>query len=179
MNELHGPIYFLEDHAGFIRRTLALAIDFLILVLCSGIGTEIYSRLAPDTWFTDSSMAMIALAFLVSSLAYLIGFRMTDGGTPGYRLMRIRYASMLDIPPTLLTRTYRAVMAIFLLLFFSLDHIWILFDPCKQAWHDKVTGFYVVRKSAQSHGTQKIVQRVINFMMLSFVVWEPARERTD
>ena len=62
------------------------------------------------------------------------------------------------------------------MLFFAFDHIWILFDEHKQAWHDKLAGFYVVKRKARPCGTQRVTQRIINFMMLTFVVWEGAPE---
>ncbi len=97
-------------------------------------------------------------------------------GTPGYRIMRIRYAYAFDRRPSFLAILYRAGMAVFLMLFFLLDHIWILFDPHKQAWHDKVSGFYVVKCDAKPTGTRPVRRRYINFMMLTFPVWEPDGE---
>ena len=87
--------------------------------------------------------------------------------------MRIRYAYMLSGRPSVTMLLYRSMMALFLLWFFALDHFWILFDERKQAWHDKVSGFYVVKCRAEPVGTVRVVRRVINFMMLTFVVWEP------
>ena len=48
-----------------------------------------------------------------------------------------------------------------------------VFDERKQAWHDKVSGFYVVKRNARPIGTRRVVQRLIHFMMLTFVVFEP------
>jgi hypothetical protein len=80
----------------------------------------------------------------------------------------------LNEKPTVLTIFYRAAIAVFLLWFFCLDHIWIAFDERKQAWHDKVSGFYIVKRNARPVGWARINRRVIQFMMLTFPVWEPA-----
>ncbi len=107
------------------------------------------------------------------ALLYSLVFRMTPRGTLGYRTVGIRYAHMLSDRPAWTALAYRAAIALFLLWIFALDHLWILFNRHKQAWHDKVAGFYVVRTNAQPIGTRRVVRRVINFMMLTFVVWEP------
>ena len=98
----------------------------------------------------------------------------TAGGTLGYRIVGIRYAYALGGRPPWYLTMYRSAIAVFLLWTFSLDHLWIAFDKNKQAWHDKLSGFYVVKRRAQPCGTRRIVRRIINFMMMSFVVWEPA-----
>jgi uncharacterized RDD family membrane protein YckC len=110
----------------------------------------------------------------VGALVYLIGFRFSMKGTPGYRVVRIRYAYALSGEPAWYSIAFRSVLAIFLMWIFALDHFWILFDRRKQAWHDKVSGFYVVKSGAQPIKTQRVVQRMVNFMMFTFVVWEPA-----
>lgn len=173
MSEQTGPIYSPEAYAGFIRRTLALAIDAAILVTLWVTLPWLWYSSAPPVWVTMESYVWLYAGLIVFAFAYLFGFRLTTGGTPGYRIVRIRYAYMLSGRPSLATIMFRSILALFLLWFFALDHLWILFDERKQAWHDKVSGFYVVKCSAQPVGTTRIVQRVINFMMLSFVVWEP------
>jgi len=164
-----------------MRRTVAVCIDALILLAIDYALGEALLNFAPDSWFTEdgylsSQVAIVYhFSFWPMSILYLFGFRLSINGTPGYRIIRIRYAYALGEKPPLLSIAYRAAVAVFLLWFFALDHIWILFDPHKQAWHDKVSGFYVVKRRAKPHGTQLMNRRLINFMMLTFPVWEPAR----
>jgi uncharacterized RDD family membrane protein YckC len=61
-------------------------------------------------------------------------------------------------------RGARALWGVCLLLGFALDHIWILFDEHKQAWHDKIAGFYVVRGDAQPIAMVPMKRRLIGFM---------------
>lgn len=174
MSEQVGPIYDRQAYAGFIRRSTALVIDGILLV-GAWIGAPwIWYWAAPAGWVTEGSYRWVYFGMLVMALGYLIGFRLTTSGTPGYRIMRIRYATMLSGKPAVSSLLFRAVLALFLMWFFALDHLWILFDERKQAWHDKVSGFYVVKCDARPVGTGRIVRRVIQFMMLTFVVWEPA-----
>lgn len=175
-SERDGPKYERGDFAGFWRRTTALAIDGIILLAIDFITPELWYRFAPYEWVTVESYAWLEIGLVGFILAYLFGFRLTPRGTLGYRIVGICYAYMLGGRPPVYMILYRSAVALFLLWVFSLDHLWILFDKRKQSWHGKVSGFYVVKKNARPCGTQRIVRRVVNFMMLSFVVWEPAAD---
>ena len=174
-----GPVYAAQDYAGFIRRTIAMAIDLLILYGLWYAAGEIICYIAPDGWFDEdgcmSDAAELNYYFSLWPLAaiYMLGLRMTRGGTIGYRIVGIRYAYALGDRPPFYLIIYRAFIAVFLLWFFFLDHIWIAFDERKQAWHDKVSGFYVVKRRAQPIGTARMNRRYIQFMMMTFAVWEP------
>ncbi len=176
MSERDGPKFAPGDFAGFWRRTTALAIDGVILLGIDFITPELWYHFGRPEWETYESYAWIELGLVAFILAYHFGFRLTPRGTPGYRIVGICYVYMLGGRPPVYMILYRSAIALFLLWFFALDHWWILFDKRKQAWHDKVSGFYVVKKSAQPRGTQRIVRRVVNFMLLTFVVWEPDAE---
>ncbi|HKQ47349.1 MAG TPA: RDD family protein [Phycisphaerae bacterium] len=174
MNQLVGPVFDYRDYAGFWRRSIALVIDFLILIIIYLCAAEYWYDLVPESWWTATVAANIEFGLFLFVLAYLFLFRLTQGGTPGYRLVRIRYAHMFNEKPTMLQRSYRAAITMFMIWgLFVIDHFWILFDERKQTWHDKVSGFYVVKCKARPMGTQQVVQRIVNFMMLSLVVWEP------
>lgn len=173
-----GPIYDRSAYAGFWRRTLALLIDLALLNILWWASLLIWYNVDTPAEWHKYEFACIRLGTLVVSLVYLIGLRMTDRGTLGYRIMRIQYAYAFDRRPTWLDRVYRAILAVVLLWFFLLDHIWIIFDERKQAWHDKVSGFYVIKRGAQPIGSTQIVRRMIDFMMLSFPVIEPVGEST-
>ena len=173
MSARTGHVYRRSDYGGFLRRTIALAIDLAIWSAVF-VVTAIAWFLATDASGDDEAPAVWAsLITNVGFLAYNFALRTTRRGTLGYRIMRIEYAPMLEGPISRLGLCYRAVIAIFLMLFFGLDHLWILFDEHKQAWHDKLAGFYVIRRGAKPIATCAVRRRVINFMMLTFVVWEP------
>ncbi|MBN2562325.1 MAG: RDD family protein [Phycisphaerae bacterium] len=181
MAQIIGPVYDRDDYAGFTRRTIALTIDVLILAGFHYALGEALIHLAPDDWFTedgwltDEASIWYEFSFWPIAILYLFGFRLSCYGTPGYRIVGIRYAYILGDKPSFIAVVYRAAIALFLLWFFGLDHIWIIFDARKQAWHDKVSGFYVVKRKAVPVGTEPVNHRVIHFMMLTFPVWEPKR----
>lgn len=168
-----GPKYAKCDYAGFWRRTAALIIDGVLLAVIGFLAPWAWYYLAPYEWVTERSYLWVGLGWWIFSAVYLLGFRMLECGTPGYRIVRIRYAYMRAGSPSAVFRLARALMAFVLLWCFALDHLWILFDSQKQAWHDKLTGFYVIKRRAEPIGTQEIVRRLINFMGFTFFVWEP------
>lgn len=176
MSQLTGPAYKHEDYAGFIRRTAALLFDMIMISLGSIVIGTVCIVIPTKPWTEEQEDAVFTFVFAMTFILYMLGFRLSLKGTPGYRLFRIRYAYMLDGKPTVLTLLFRSFVAVVLLLFFALDHLWILFDEHKQAWHDKLSGFYVVRSKARPVGTQRVTRRIINFVMLTFIVWEAAPE---
>lgn len=174
MSQEFGPIYDRRDYAGFIRRTAALVIDVAILIAIYAAVMMGWYVLVPVEWVTDAADLRIAAGWYVFSFGYMFGFRFLERGTPGYRIMRIRYAYLFSRKPTKAAIMLRSVSAVFLMWFFALDHFWILFDERKQSWHDKISSFYVIKRSAQPIGTRRIVQSVTNIFGLTFICMEPA-----
>lgn len=174
MSEQSGPIFAERDYASFWQRTTALIIDAVILLALWVLMAFAAAWIAPSAMDNDDAWDGLILVWWLVVIGYSLAFRMTSRGTLGYRLVGIRYAHMLSDRPPWTALAFRAVVALFLLWLFLLDHLWILFNRHKQAWHDKLAGFYVVRSRAAPIGTRRVVRRVVNFMMLTFVVWEPA-----
>ena len=179
MSELVGPIYTSDDYAGFVRRTAALAIDAVILLAALVVVAITWHTIVPEEQVTDRAIGRIFSGWILACFAYQLLLRLGVKGTLGYRLVGIRYAYMLSERPSWTALAFRSVVAVFLLWLFALDHFWILADERKQAWHDTLAGFYVVKRRAEPRGTQRVVRRVINFMMLTFEVWEPATEQSS
>ncbi len=176
MSHRIGPIYAKKDYAGFIRRTAALILDAIIIISAYFGSAYGWYYLAPAEWVTVQSYKIIEGIWLIATFAYVFGMRLTVRGTLGYRIVGIRYAHMLSSKPSKWALAFRATLAPVLMWFFALDHWWILADPRKQAWHDKMTGFFVVKRHAKPIGECQMVQRVANFMLLTFLVWEPAAD---
>jgi uncharacterized RDD family membrane protein YckC len=176
MSERFGPIYATCDYAGFIRRSVALLLDGVILVAAWYVASYGWYYLAPAEWVTQRAYSLISAGWWLLSTVYVLGLRLTLRGTLGYRLVGIQYAYMLDEQPPWTALAFRATLAPVLLWFFALDHFWILVDKRKQAWHDKTTGFFVIKRGTQSIGQCRMVQRVIGFMLLTLTVWEPLAE---
>ena len=152
------------DYAGFVRRVLANLIDGLLLgvvwlfnrfVLLKAIISQISSELAAGgdpmtTMNTIQTVTWIVFGFnMACFVAYMVGFKWIRGATPGYSALGIKLVSMNGAPLTLLQATVRFLVSLCSQLALGLGFFWIIFDKKKQAWHDKVSGTYVVRASAQ------------------------------
>ena len=177
MSQAIGPIYDRRDYAGFIRRTTAHVIDAAILFAIFAAVLLGWYGLAPAGWATDTANRWIEAGWCLFSFGYMFGFRFLERGTPGYRIMRIRYVYLFSRKPTRTAIMLRSLSAVFLMWFFALDHFWILFDERKQTWHDKISSFYVIKRAAQPIGTRRIVQGVTNIFGLTFICMEPAEDR--
>ena len=68
-----------------------------------------------------------------------------NGQTIGKLAMGIRVVSVGGQPVSVGMSFARAAMKIISGLVLLLGYLWMLWDPNKQTWHDKVAGTYVVR----------------------------------
>lgn len=174
-----GPLYRTCDYAGFLRRTAATVLDVLIIVTLWIAGAGLWSILAPNVWNTTAGQAGVLLAMYGFAFVYVFGWRFFPNGTPGYRIMRIRYAYVLEGRPPVSAVLLRSLSAVLLMWVLAIDYIWILFDDRKQAWHDKISGFYVVKRRAEPVGTAPVVQRIVNIFGLSLVFLDPKPDQDD
>ena len=116
--------------AGFWRRFAAGFIDGLVVGVVDGI-----LRLVLGT--TGQLLG------LVVSAAYFTYFHGTTGQTPGNAALGIRVVDIRDNPgkPIGFGRAFgRWLMSIVSTVAFLLGYLWMLWDPKKQTWHDKVVG---------------------------------------
>ncbi|MCE2818552.1 MAG: RDD family protein [Ilumatobacteraceae bacterium] len=149
----------LEERAGFWMRflahlcdglnTLIVAIPFLIVgMLLSDSSTSSdadgfaglpgYTLGSTDLWSILASISSLLL------LAYWIGSR---GGSP----LRVRLGVLvLDANDGSFIGTkravYRGLMSFISLRVLLLGYLWMLWDPNKQTWHDKVAKSVVVKR---------------------------------
>ena len=78
-------------------------------------------------------------------LIYHVGFWTWRGTTPGGMILQLRVVRAdgrkLDFPESLV----RGLTGIFSLVVAGLGFLWMLWDPERQTWHDRVAGTYVVK----------------------------------
>jgi uncharacterized RDD family membrane protein YckC len=119
-------------HAAFLDRLAAFALD-MILVL---IAVQIFS------WGNDDDTAR---AYFLTLLVYHIGFWTWKGTTVGGIICQLRVVRTDGAPLKFVDALVRGLSAIFSLAVFALGALWILKDPERQAWHDRIAGTYVVK----------------------------------
>jgi uncharacterized RDD family membrane protein YckC len=115
--------------APFRDRLLAFVLD-VILVL---IAQELL-----DLTRRDSAIFLLLLA-------YHIGFWTWKGTTVGGIICQLRLVRVDGAPLRFVDALVRGLSSIFSLAVLGLGCLWILRDPERQAWHDKIAGTYVVK----------------------------------
>jgi uncharacterized RDD family membrane protein YckC len=78
-------------------------------------------------------------------LIYMIGFWTWKQTTPGGAINQIRLVRSDGTPLSFADSLVRALAGIFSLAVLAIGALWILRDPERQAWHDKIAGTYVVK----------------------------------
>jgi uncharacterized RDD family membrane protein YckC len=114
--------------ATFMERLGAAALDLIVV----GIGYNLF-----DWWDDDR-------AFFVILVAYHIVFWTLKGTTLGGMILNLRVVrtdGSAVTPSDAVVRGLTSLLSFFAL---GLGFLWILRDPERQAWHDRVAGTYVV-----------------------------------
>jgi uncharacterized RDD family membrane protein YckC len=137
------------EYAGFGDRLVADLIDGIVLLLVAlpayvvdrvvfNLNTGLFDE-GEDFGATDAVMVcwfLFHLTYLVGTRGQswgrkLVGIKVvgTDGAPIGFwrALFRNLFAAALSAPPL------------------YLGFLWVIWDPDKQAWHDKVFGTYVIQ----------------------------------
>ena len=115
--------------APFRDRLLAFVLD-VILVLIAQQLLDLTRR--------DSAIFLLLLA-------YHIGFWTWKGTTVGGIICQLRLVRVDGAPLRFVDALVRGLSSIFSMAVLGLGCLWILRDPERQAWHDKIAGTYVVK----------------------------------
>ena len=116
-------------HAAFLDRLAAFVLD-VILVFIARQLSELGRR--------DISMLLLLLA-------YHIGFWTWKSTTVGGIICQLRVVRVDGARLGFADALVRGLSSIFSLAVVGLGGLWILKDPERQAWHDKIAGTYVVK----------------------------------
>jgi uncharacterized RDD family membrane protein YckC len=119
--------------AAFMERLAAFTLDLvLVLILVNIFDFDRYDRDWP------------ASGFLIA-LMYHVGFWTWKGTTLGGIICQLRLVRVTGGSVQFADALVRGLTGIFSLLVLGLGFLWILKDPDRQAWHDRVAGTYVVK----------------------------------
>jgi len=122
------------ETAGFGVRFVAYIIDVIILII-----PQMIIRLL-------LGVALGSLFGLAIGVAYAVYFWTSSGATPGKMAMGLKVVSaetggLVDMSAAILRYVGYFVSGIPL----GLGFFWVLWDPEKQAWHDKIAKTRVIR----------------------------------
>jgi len=118
-----------HPRAGFAERGAAFALDTLLVVLTVGM----------------LDLDRHEGAVLVLLVAYHVAFWLWKATTLGGIICQLRVVRIDGQPLRFVDALVRGLTAIFSLAAFGLGALWILRDPDRQSWHDKVAGTFVVK----------------------------------
>jgi uncharacterized RDD family membrane protein YckC len=116
-------------HASFRDRVAAGVLDLILVVLA---------------WQLLDQFRGVRMFFLVL-LAYHVGFWAWKGTTIGGIICQLRVVRTDGTPLRFVDALVRGLSAIFSVAVVGLGMFWILRDPERQAWHDRIAGTYVVK----------------------------------
>lgn len=152
--------------AGFWRRFGARFIDSLILgipatilvfvaLAIGGTERELCTRdgeLAICDVPTGTAWALMGVVWVASIVVSLLYFAKLDGlrgATWGRQAVGIRLADEVTLQPIGQGRTVgRFFMSYVSAIPFALGYLWMLWDPKRQTWHDKVARSVVIQPEA-------------------------------
>ena len=117
---------------GFGERFVAYLIDVVILVVINMVLRIVLG--APG----------ILLGFLVD-IAYVVGFWMAQGATPGKMVMGLRVVRQDGASVDGSTALLRYVGYIVSSIPIGLGFLWIIWDPRHEGWHDKIAKTRVIK----------------------------------
>jgi uncharacterized RDD family membrane protein YckC len=119
--------------AAFVDRLGALALDSIAIMIIAQL-------LSLDHHGDPGERLMIFLA-----LIYHVGFWTWKGTTPGGMICQLRVVRTDGKALEFSEALVRGLTGIISLAVVGLGFLWILRDPDRQGWHDRVAGTYVVK----------------------------------
>jgi uncharacterized RDD family membrane protein YckC len=119
-------------HAEFLHRLAAFVLDVILVIIVSQLLYPL-RRASGGDWF------------LFWLLVYHVGFWTWKGTTVGGIICNLRLVRVDGTPLRFADALVRGLSGIFSLAVLGLGGFWILKDPERQAWHDRIAGTYVVK----------------------------------
>jgi uncharacterized RDD family membrane protein YckC len=152
------------DYAGFVSRLVAFVVDHAVILAVAGLVTIVgafLKGLVPEGWPLGRLTALLITASIIAInvgvyLAYLIGFTVLAGQTPGKRLMGLRVVST-DGGPVRLGQAVRRVIGYWLAWILLLGYLMILIDDRRQGLQDKLAKTLVVYAPLEDTGVRPVM----------------------
>jgi uncharacterized RDD family membrane protein YckC len=117
----------LMPHATLLDRLAAIALDVLLVLMVRSL----FGSHGPEPFF------LLLFAYYVGALSW-------KGTTVGGIICNLRVVRTDGQPLRPVDAVVRSLAAIFSFVALGLGFLWILRDPERQAWHDRIAGTYVV-----------------------------------
>jgi uncharacterized RDD family membrane protein YckC len=116
--------------ASFLDRVAAFALDVVLIAITNAV--------LRNPWGDDGRFLLVVLAYSIAFIAW-------KGTTLGGIICGVRVIRTNGGDPRLVDALVRGLSSIFSLAVVGLGAFWILRDPERQSWHDRIAGTYVVK----------------------------------
>lgn len=150
-----------DVYAGFVSRAVAFIIDivvmavaFVVVIALSQAVLGFFTlygllgqRIVDSAQFRAIVSVALAILGVGISIGYPVGFWVLLGQTPGKSLMGVRIAQITGQPLTIRRALLRYLGYWLSAIPFGFGFLWVLMDDCRQGWHDKLAGTYVLYDS--------------------------------
>jgi uncharacterized RDD family membrane protein YckC len=123
-----SPLFYFP-RAAFVDRLGAFALDCILVIIL---------REALDIAHRPNALLLLLLTYHVVLWTW-------KGTTVGGIICQVRLVRVDGQPVRLADAVVRALSSLLSLGAFGIGCLWILRDPDRQAWHDKIAGTYVVK----------------------------------
>lgn len=141
--------YLLDLLFGWVPALGVLGVATAVAPTEPGLCTDKFGNVSSCDELTGAGSAMVlgalALSFVMVAgyYSYLVG---TKGRTLGQRIAGLRVVDERSGQPIGIMRAFGRFLAAWLLsrICLFLGYLWMLWDPAKQTWHDKITRARVI-----------------------------------
>jgi uncharacterized RDD family membrane protein YckC len=125
-------------YAGFWPRFVALLIDGIILGIIGGVISAIFGESPGEAGAGTGVGLIINIVYFTVTLSQW-------GQTLGGKALGIKVVDANGQMPSVGAAVIRSLMAYVSAAVILIGYLWMLWDPRKQTWHDKVAGTFVVK----------------------------------
>ena len=133
-------------YGGFWIRAVACSIDNVLVFLVAVILIFLQGLWTQGASFrTFQGQVVTHLLTLGINFLYFGWLQGKYHGTPGKRLLGLRLVRS-DLAPVEISRSMaRSLASVVSGLLLGLGYLWVVFDPKKRSWHDRMAGTLVIR----------------------------------
>jgi len=126
-----GSDFTLYPRATFLDRLAAVALDFVLVAIATAIlGFDRFHGPGP---------------FFMILFGYHLAFWAWKGTTLGGIICSVRIIRTTRAPLRAIDAVVRGLSAIFSVIALGMGYLWMINDPDRQTWHDKIAGTFVVK----------------------------------
>lgn len=125
-------------YASFPERFLASLIDGILVAVVTNVALAVFGG--------QDAPGFVTIVLQVATVAYYVYFISQQGATLGKKVLKIRVQKESGQNLTLVDAILREVVGKFIsTIVLFLGFFWMLWDPQKQTWHDKLAKSVVVK----------------------------------